>query len=165
MGAKIATYLEMTSPDQLRPADPVAGLALEPVAATNPLVRRLHDRIAMPHGWSSLAWSPRRWAEWLATAGWHWVVRVDGQDAGLVSMEERGEGEVAIAVFGLVPEFVGRGYGGYALTLAVRKAWNLPITPPARRIWLHTSTADHPHALPNYRRRGFRPYRTEIEPA
>jgi hypothetical protein len=29
-----------------------------------------------------------------------------------------------------------------------------------RRVWLHTSSRDHPHAKPNYERRGFRPFRT-----
>jgi len=28
-------------------------------------------------------------------------------------------------------------------------------------VWLHTCTLDSPNALPNYRARGFRPYRTE----
>jgi hypothetical protein len=32
---------------------------------------------------------------------------------------------------------------------------------PVRRVWLHTSSRDHPHAKPNYERRGFRPFRTE----
>ncbi len=30
-----------------------------------------------------------------------------------------------------------------------------------RRVWLHTSSADNPHALPNYHRRGFRTFKTE----
>jgi hypothetical protein len=28
-------------------------------------------------------------------------------------------------------------------------------------VWLHTSSADNPHALPNYQRRGFRIFKTE----
>jgi len=39
----------------------------------------------------------------------------------------------------------------------VRDAWALG---PAR-VWLHTCTLDHPHALLNYRKRGFAPYKTE----
>ncbi|NIH86822.1 hypothetical protein [Amycolatopsis granulosa] len=42
----------------------------------------------------------------------------------------------------------------YALTLVVEQAWH--AAPDVRRIWLHTSNLDHPHALPNYHRRGFR---------
>jgi len=39
----------------------------------------------------------------------------------------------------------------------VRDAWSLR----PRRVWLHTCTLDHPHALANYMARGFVPYRTE----
>jgi GNAT superfamily N-acetyltransferase len=66
-------------------------------------------------------------------------------------------------MFGLVPEFVGRGFGGALLTFAVELAWDLEAVgaPAIRRVWLHTSSRDHPHALRNYEARGFRPYRTE----
>jgi hypothetical protein len=30
------------------------------------------------------------------------------------------------------------------------------------RVWLHTCTLDHPAALPNYLKRGFRPIREEV---
>lgn len=43
-------------------------------------------------------------------------------------------------------------------------AWSLPAEPPVRRVWLHTSTADHSHALPNYLGRGFTVFRTESVP-
>jgi hypothetical protein len=58
---------------------------------------------------------------------------------------------------------VGRGLGGYALTLAVRRAWQAEPEGygPVRRVWLHTSTLDHPNAIGNYCRRGFRLLRTE----
>jgi hypothetical protein len=29
------------------------------------------------------------------------------------------------------------------------------------RVWLHTSSFDHPRALPNYHRRGFRTFKTD----
>lgn len=47
-----------------------------------------------------------------------------------------------IPTFGLLPELVGHEYGGHALTLAVRRAWNTvghdDLAPP-RHVWLHTS--------------------------
>jgi GNAT superfamily N-acetyltransferase len=67
--------------------------------------------------------------------------------------------EVEIETFGLVPEVVGRGIGGHALTLTLQLAWAL--RPGVKRVWLHTSTQDHPNALPNYQARGLRPYKTE----
>ncbi len=69
-----------------------------------------------------------------------------------------------ITTFGLRPEYVGRGLGGHALTLAVRQAWLAePVGAESlRRVWLHTSTLDQGSALPNYERRGFRPFRTRL---
>ena len=77
----------------------------------------------------------------------------------------RAEPEAAeIVSFGLVPEAAGRGLGGHALTLAVRAAWSVePLGGPAvERVWLHTSSLDHPSALPNYLRRGFQVVRTDV---
>ena len=51
----------------------------------------------------------------------------------------------------------GRGLGRHLLTEAVETAWCLG----AKRVWLHTSTLDHPAALPNYLSRGFRPFMRE----
>lgn len=73
--------------------------------------------------------------------------------------------DVEIVVAGLVPEFVGKGFGGHLLTVATRLAWKAehPDGALTRRVWLHTSSLDHPHALPNYQRRGFRVFATETE--
>jgi GNAT superfamily N-acetyltransferase len=92
------------------------------------------------------------------------VARVGGEPAGLIELEARPGGEVELTVFGLVPEFVGRGFGGHLLTLAVRLAWDAghPDGGATRRVWLHTASADHANALPNYRARGFRVVRTEV---
>ena len=67
------------------------------------------------------------------------------------------DGSVEIAYFGLMPGAIGRGLGKALLGCAVRDAWAMGAT----RVWLHTCTLDHPHALPNYLARGFRVYKTE----
>ena len=84
--------------------------------------------------------------------------------AGIADLEPQPGGDVEIATFGLLPEFVGQGLGGRALTLAVRAAWEVePLEAEVvGRVWLHTSTLDHAGALPNYERRGFRPFKTEV---
>ena len=62
-----------------------------------------------------------------------------------------------MAYFGLAPGSIGRGMGKHLLSCAVRDAWALGPS----RVWLHTCTLDHPNALPNYRARGFVPYKSE----
>jgi GNAT superfamily N-acetyltransferase len=74
------------------------------------------------------------------------------------------EGEVEIAYFGLLPDFIRRGLGGALLTSAIEKAWAWAPTPA--RVWVHTCNRDHPNALNNYRARGFKIYKIEKgEPA
>lgn len=158
------TYLEMTSSGQLLPgAVPAVDVTLDSVdAAALPLIRSTHDRIAVPHHWSSLTWSERQWLDLLARPGVRsWIAHVGRDVAGLVQLEIHPGHEVEIIKFGLVPEFVGRGFGGHLLTLATRLAWDVA---GVERVWLHTSSFDHPHALGNYRSRGFRPFRVEHRP-
>lgn len=158
------TYLEMTSPGQLCPgAVPAVDVTLDSVDATAlALIRSTHDRIAAPHHWSSLTWSEQQWLELLSRPGVRsWIVRVGADVAGLVQLEIGPRHEVEITKFGLVPEFVGRGFGGHVLTLASRLAWDVA---GVERVWLHTSSLDHPHALSNYLKRGFHAFRVEQRP-
>ncbi len=93
----------------------------------------------------------------------HWLITVDGEPAGLTAIQAQPRGDVEIVSFGLVPDRVGRGYGGAALSRAVGLAWTQDPADdtPIRRVWLRTGSLDHPNALGNYQRRGFRIYRTE----
>ena len=160
------TQLEMTSPLQLVPGrPPPRPLELQSLGAdAAPVLRSTYRRIGAPHGWTGRwDWSDRDWEQELARPGVQaWIARVDDDVVGLVELEAEPNGDVGIVVFGLVPEFVGRGFGGALLTLATRLSWSLasPAGAPTRRVWVQTSSLDHPHALPNYERRGFRPFAT-----
>ncbi|GAA2271462.1 GNAT family N-acetyltransferase [Nonomuraea roseoviolacea subsp. roseoviolacea] len=160
------TYLEMTSPDQLVPGREVTGLTLERLERTCRDVPAVQARIGAPYGWRAARRSAEEWERKLARDPFdYYLIRNGGEIAGLLAVHPQDDGDVEIETFGLVPEFVGKGLGGHALTLCVRQAW--ATTPrdggPARRVWLHTSSDDNPAALPNYRARGFRPYRTETQ--
>jgi GNAT superfamily N-acetyltransferase len=158
---EIVTYVEMTAPDQLNPAVPVAGLTLERIDRGSPIVPDVIARIGAPYGWKTASWTEADWAAWLPEHPGRliWLLRLEGRPTGMVCYELHSGGDVEIETFGLLPEFLGKGLGGFALTLGVQRAWEL--APPVSRVWLHTSTHDHPHALRNYHRRGFRTFKTE----
>jgi GNAT superfamily N-acetyltransferase len=164
------TYLEMTSSDQLIPGrQPPEPLELEPVdAARVDLFHSTVLRIGEPHNWTTPSGlAEDQWRERLARPDvLAWIGCVRDEVAGAIELELHGGGDVEITMFGLLPEMVGRGFGGHLLTLATQLAWEArqPGDPPNRRVWLHTSSLDHPHALPNYERRGFRAFRTERRP-
>ena len=68
--------------------------------------------------------------------------------------------DVEIAYFGLAPRFIGKGFGGYLLSHAIKSAWAWEGT---RRVWVHTCTLDHPTALQNYKARGLEVYKVGTE--
>ena len=164
------TYLEMTSPDELVPGrPPPQPMELERIDAST--VKLFHStvlRIGEPHNWTTPSRrSEDEWRERLTRPDvLAWTARVGDDVVGAIELELQPEGEVEITMFGLVPEMIGHGFGGHLLTLATQLAWEarLPGDPPNRRVWLHTSSLDHPHALANYERRGFRVIRSERRP-
>lgn len=148
--------LEMTSPAQLVPGrPPPTPLMLDEVGVESaPLIRSLYSRI-FPSG--RTAWTVAEWTTELSQPGIHTrIAHIDDTPAGLAELSAEPSGAVGIVIFGLVPEFRSKGYGAAFLTLTTRVAWDL--NSPTTRVWLQTSTRDHPNALPNYQSRGFRPF-------
>ena len=87
-----------------------------------------------------------------------WVMYYEGSPAGYFELKRYADGSIEIAYFGLLQEFIGRGLGKHLLTCAAEEAW----ATGANRIWLHTCTLDDPAAMPNYLKRGFKPFRQEV---
>jgi GNAT superfamily N-acetyltransferase len=85
------------------------------------------------------------------------VLFVDGQPAGLAELDRRSPPAIELGYFGLIPDFVGKGLGGFFLDWAIDHAW---CSRPSR-FWVHTCDLDHPNALPVYRKAGFRIYRRD----
>jgi GNAT superfamily N-acetyltransferase len=69
---------------------------------------------------------------------------IDRQDGGVTDM----------AYFGMVPEAVGRGLGGWLLKTAILTAWDHP---GVSKVTVNTCTLDHPRALALYQKNGFTP--------
>jgi ribosomal protein S18 acetylase RimI-like enzyme len=122
--------------------------------------RYLYTEVGRAHHWTDrLGWSEETVRRHLDNPAISlWLLSWEGAPAGYFELRKEGDEAVEIAYFGLLPEYVGRGWGKFLLTEAVRTAWSLGPT----RVWLHTCTLDHPAALPNYLRRGFRRVREEV---
>lgn len=150
-------YLEMTGPAQLRPARaaarPFAARRAElPYPALN---RFFYEQVGRSHYWTDrLAWTEEQWLSWLNRPELQtWIGYVCETPAGYFELEKQAAG-VELVYFGLLPPFIGQGIGGALLTEAIGRAWAMDT----QRVWVHTCTLDHPAALPNYRKRGFRLY-------
>nr|WP_163017153.1 GNAT family N-acetyltransferase [Streptomyces chartreusis] len=157
------TYLHMTGVQQHLPAPTVEGLLL--VRSFDPArVRALHSAIGAPHLWSRCTWTNMQWDRWLSDERHtQWLLTFQGNTVGALELDHGPTGSVEVVVFGLLADHVGKGLGGYALTLATQAAWNTPYTAgdSPKRVWLFTSSLDHPRALSNYLRRGYSIVRTD----
>ena len=155
--ASVVTYVQMTA----RPAwidDAFSGelrpLPLNDLAAYRDLFRRVGENWLW---FSRLRASEEQLRERFAKTG-YLVLQYDG-GRGLVELDQAGEGEVEISLFGLLTTETGRGLGRAMMAHTLRLAWNAGV----RRVWLHTCTLDDPRALGFYRKMGFRPYARGIE--
>ena len=162
MGAALTTYyLEMTDPIQLHPARRVVeDFAVErsqiPYGALN---RFFYHTVGAAWRWTDrLPWSDEEWQAYAEGPGLEtWIGYVQGTPAGYFELARQEGNQVEVAMFGLLPPFVGSGVGGALLTAALRRAWE----EGTQRVWLHTCSWDHPHALANYQARGLQVYNTE----
>jgi hypothetical protein len=118
---EVVICLEMTAPSQLVPARrPPTPLEIEEVGpAEAPVLRSIYARI-----WDALAsggrteWSDAQWTDELSRPGVRaWVARADDELAGCVELEAEPNRDVGIVVFGLVPELIGKGFGGAFLDM------------------------------------------------
>ena len=159
------TYLEMGDPADLRSKRVrLEGLEIRKVEIVSPEFNWfLHQAVGAAFRWGGREDWGR--AEWAAYAGRPeletWVAYVKGAPAGYFELEQHEDGGVEILYFGIMARHFGQGIGGHLLTETVERAWELG----ANRVWLHTCTHDHEHALANYLARGFKVFKTEKGPA
>ncbi|MDX1565039.1 MAG: GNAT family N-acetyltransferase [Phycisphaeraceae bacterium] len=132
------------------------GLVDPPQPSLN---RDLYRRVGEAWEWTDRTrWADTQWEAYVHQAGlWTYQGLLDGRCVGFCELKGPEGGDVQLCYFGLLPQYIGCGLGGAFLSEVVRGAWALPGT---RRLWLHTCSNDHPHALDNYRKRGFEIYKT-----
>ena len=156
------TYLEMRAPSELRTAlsaDPLIQIEEQPACSVE-LFRRLYVEVGRNYHWfDRLPWTDEDIRAHLARPEVSlWLMTYDQVIAGYFELRKCPDDSTEIAYFGLMPQFIGRGLGKHLLTCATRQAWEDGAT----RVWLHTCTLDDPAALPNYLKRGFQPFKTEV---
>jgi GNAT superfamily N-acetyltransferase len=99
-------------------------------------------------------WALERWRAHLSdSAISFWIARKNTEELGFFELR-RDLDDIKIEGIGLFEPWRNKGLGGGLLSAATQKAFDFG----AKRIWLHTATDDHPNALQNYRKRGYRIY-------
>lgn len=157
---KVTTwYLEMHSPAGLRESPAAEHLdVVEVVLPQYRFNRFLYQLVGEDWQWrDKLSWSEAQWRAYVERENLRtWVAYAEGTPAGYYELDQAADGSTEIAYFGLAPGFIGKGYGAFLLSHAIKSAWAWPGT---KRVWVHTCTLDHPGALKNYQARGMEIYR------
>jgi len=151
------TYLELPPGEPIRPPERPAPPGFRTREVHDPAINAdLYRRVGADYAWiDRLRWSDDKWQRWADRIETH-VVELVEEIAGYFEIENDFSSGAKVSIFGLLPEFHGRGLGGHALTAALERGREL-----APRVWLTTCSLDGPHALPNYLARGMRPFREE----
>ncbi|MFA1539040.1 GNAT family N-acetyltransferase [Actinomadura monticuli] len=157
--------MEMRDAADLRPA-PLPGVEMTFTLAALPSAdvnRALYATVGSRVCWTDrFPWTYAQWRGWVERPELGtWIAMAEGTIAGFFEIEAQPGGDTEIHLVGLTPAFVGRGYGGYLVEQCTRRAWQRGElwaldAGPASRVWLRTSSLDHPNAIANYRRRGFK---------
>ena len=164
MSPLVTTYLEMRSPEQLRPKRADARFRVREQKEPNWVFNRdLYFAVGEQWQWiDKRPWTDEQWKEYAAAPELRtFAAYYDNALAGYYELRNDTEGGVEIAYFGLLPEFTGRGLGGALLTSAIEEAWSRGRGIAPKRVWVHTCNRDHPQALANYQARGMVVYKVE----
>ena len=119
-----------------------------------------YKEIGKKHRWMDrLLWTEKNWIEYVSSLEVKtYVLKEDHNLAGYFEQIFHNEkNDCEIAYFGVLEEFIGKKYGGYLLSEAIKESFKLG----AKRVWVHTCSLDHKHALENYKSRGMKIFKSE----
>ena len=120
-----------------------------------------YKNIGKKHKWvDRLIWTEQQWIKHVSNKGVKTFVLKSKKD--LVGFFElifhQEKKEVEIAYFGILEEYRNKKLGSFLLSEAIKKSFQDNI----KRVWLHTCSLDHKHALSNYLSRGMKIFKSEI---
>ena len=155
-------YLEIRSINKLVEANkPNKNIILEKV---NPpdfhLNKFFYKEIGKNHRWiDRLSWTDKNWINYISNSSVVTYILKNKED--LVGYFEQNFNnqklECEIAYFGILEEYFGKKLGGYLLSQAIKRSFEKN----SKRVWVHTCSLDHKHALNNYISRGMKIFQTD----
>tara|TARA_B100000029_G_C17164688_1_gene810946 strand:- start:142 stop:654 length:513 start_codon:yes stop_codon:yes gene_type:complete len=119
-----------------------------------------YKQIGRKHRWiDRLIWDDKKWIDYIEKSNVKTYVLQDNEEliGYFEQIFENDKFNCEIAYFGILENFIGKKYGGYLLTEAIKKSFSSNT----KRVWVHTSSLDHPNALKNYIARGMKIFKSE----
>ena len=119
-----------------------------------------YKQIGKKYRWiDRLEWEDKKWIDYVNNSNVKtFILKEEEELAGyfeVIFHKELSESEIAF--FGIIEDFFGKKYGGYLLSEAIK----ISLMSGSKRVWVHTCSLDHKHALSNYKARGMKIFKTE----
>ena len=153
-------YLEIKSIKNLKSKDkPSDKTILELVDNTNyELNEFFYKQIGKKHQWGDrLVWQEKDWIKYVSNENLKtYILKEDEELVGYFELIFN-KNECEIAYFGILEEYIGKSFGSYMLSEAIKIAFEKKV----KRIWVHTCSLDHQNAILNYQARGMNIFKTE----
>jgi len=155
-------YLEINSIKSLNKVNtPNEKLILEKIFPPNiELNKFFYKNIGKKHRWiDRLVWDNLKWISYLENKNIHtYMLKLNEDLVGYFEIiHEHNSKTSEIAYFGILNDYIGKKFGSYLLSEAIKKCFELN----SKKVWLHTCSLDHNHALGNYLNRGMKVFKKE----
>ena len=119
-----------------------------------------YRQIGKDHFWRDrLLWSDKEWHKYVKNINLETgVMKSDEELIGFFEQEfHKKRNEIELIQMGIMKEHQGKKFGSFLLEYILNKAFNKN----AERVWVHTCSLDHKHALNNYLSKGFKIFKEE----
>ena len=155
-------YLEIDSLNDIRSSNNPGGLCK--ITIKNPpdfqINKFFYKQIGKNYRWiDRLIWDDLKWMNYTKNTNLETYIMTDNDELiGFFELLFHPEtSKCEIAYFGILDQYIGKKYGGYLLSEALR----LGFRNNTKKVWLHTCSLDHKHALNNYLDRGMKIFKSE----
>ena len=154
-------YLEIFSINDLRETKKLSkNYSIKLLDPTDfQLNKFFYKNIGKSHQWvDRLIWTDQDWINYVSNKNVKtYILKEKDELAGYFELNLHKD-EVEIAYLGLLKEYHNQNLGSILLSSAIKNSFSVG---KLKRVWVHTCSLDHKHALKNYLSRGMKIFKKE----
>ena len=119
-----------------------------------------YRQVGKDHFWRDrLLWTDKEWKKYISNKNIETgILKINHELVGFYEQEfHKEEKEIELIQMGILKEYQGKKFGSFLLKYIIHNAF----THDVERLWVHTCSLDHEHALNNYLSKGLNIFKEE----
>jgi GNAT superfamily N-acetyltransferase len=119
-----------------------------------------YRQVGKDHFWRDrLLWSDKEWMKYINNQNLETgIMKINNDLVGFYEQEfHQDKNEVELIQMGILKEHQGKKLGSFLLKYIIQNIFSRDV----KRLWVHTCSLDHKHALNNYLSKGFKVFKEE----